>query len=1055
MKTQNNLKQAGWIVFLIWTIFLAILFGLASRHVIKETRERALGQARAHLSKDVVFRQWAATHGGFYVPVTQTTPANPYLAHIPGRDISTPDGSSLTLMNPAYAARQLNEAFPKFSGSSNVFGVSDVSGIFGHLTSLKLLRPENAPDEWEEAALHKFEKSEKEVSEFTTINGEPYLRLILSLKIEANCLKCHDHQGYAVGDIRGGVAVALSMKTLYAQEQQTRRFILLFCSCLWILGALLILWGSKKLENAYKVRDETLQRLETLYQKSTDGILLIQDGKYIDCNEAALQMLGYTEKASILGRHPADTAPAVQPDGCSSHKKVEEMMQLCLEQSTMRFEWVRQNAQGENSWIEVVLTRIELQQVPVIHVAWRDINELKKDQLELISHRSNLEKILAERTEDLQRSHDAFQHLINDIGGNFVVFSYVGTTGELLYVSKGVTTVFGMSRENVIGKSWLTLVDWDKEDLKQATMNVRQLLEDRIKFNEIEMHFTHPKKGERTVRSSAHLLRGDAGSPVLIGGIIEDITEEKQINRQLKDAQQRAEAANKQKSQFLANMSHEIRTPMNAMIGLSELALETKLSDQQYDYLSKIHSSSRSLLTILNDILDFSKIEAGKITLDEMPFSLAELIDGLGILFFDQAQQKGLELQMNIDTAVPSFLKGDSFRLRQVLVNIMGNAVKFTEQGAVAVAVSLLSKTEKMVKLKFSVTDSGIGIADHKLETLFKAFSQVDASYTRKYGGTGLGLAIASQFIELMGGSMEVQSEQEKGSVFAFTLDLTIAEPGITTLYDSNSKEQEQKELSIQQIAGSHTLLVDDDASNCQFATLAKRIIKPTVGKKDGSAMSPAEIPELTILDGIQLPIINMEEGIARLEGNKELYLQLLQQFGAERRDVALVIKENLQKNESASARQLLHTVKGIAANLGADDLARKALHLEEAVDQEQDIATALDLFTKSFNELLVSISALAAEESASEKQSVSDSRIDSQDLTPYIEELTFMLDASHFNATIKWQNLKALLPGQNPQVLEKIDLYISRFEFTEAKKLLTEITAKIRTADSQKGKKG
>ena len=441
MKIQNNLKQAGWLMFLVWTASLATLFVLANKYIVKENRIRALVEAQAHLNKDVAFRNWAAMHGGLYVPATEKTPPNPYLSHVFGRDIKGIDGSKLTLMNPAYAVRQLNEEFPrKF-------------GVIGHFTSLKLLRPENKPDQWEEDALRKFDRGNREIHEFTEIDGEPYLRLMRALMVDKTCLKCHSHQGYKIGDIRGGVAVALSMSTLYASELRNRIMLLSLFFCLWVLVSFLIFWGTRKLNYAYQLRDETLQRMETLYQKSTDGVLLIQAGHFIDCNESALHMLGYEKKEMLIERNLADISPERQPDGRYSKEKAKKLMQLCLEQGGSRFEWLYQNAEGECLWGEMVLTRIELQNTPVIHASWRDINEFKKDQLELTRYRNELEDMLAERTVDLQKSHDEFKHLVNDLGDKFIVFSHIAITGELTYVSDGIKAITGLEKEEVIGKS--------------------------------------------------------------------------------------------------------------------------------------------------------------------------------------------------------------------------------------------------------------------------------------------------------------------------------------------------------------------------------------------------------------------------------------------------------------------------------------------------------------------------------------------------------------------------------------------------------------------------
>ena len=336
-----------------------------------------------------------------------------------------------------------------------------------------------------------------------------------------------------------------------------------------------------------------------------------------------------------------------------------------------------------------------------------------------------------------------------------------------------------------------------KEDQKAR----REAIEEAIAAKrpwEVEFRVNH-KNGETrwALERGQAIFEGDQAT--WLDGIILDVTSQKIAQEELRQSRLAADAANQAKSDFLANMSHEIRTPMNAIIGLTHLALKTDLSDKQRDYLVKVETSARSLLGIINDILDFSKVEAGKLEMESIEFRLDEVLHNLSNLLSVRAKDKGLELYVYRNSAVPDLLIGDPLRLGQVLVNLANNAVKFTEKGEIKVSVEVSESRQGSILLKFSISDTGVGMTPEQMSKLFQAFTQADTSTTRHYGGTGLGLTISQRLVEMMGGRIEVESEPGKGSTFSFTARFTL------------QQEAQQEESRVPpELQGLRVLVVDD-----------------------------------------------------------------------------------------------------------------------------------------------------------------------------------------------------------------------------------------------------
>jgi len=452
--------------------------------------------------------------------------------------------------------------------------------------------------------------------------------------------------------------------------------------------------------------------------------------------------------------------------------------------------------------------------------------------------------------EEALRSRDKIYHtLFNHIPDPIAIFDK--TTYRFLDCNDSFLRRYGYTLEEVQQKTPFDLHAPEEIERVRQTIDVRN--------NQQPFVYKHQTKTGAQIDVEILSEEIDYFGKTCWLSIIRDISERKRTEEALQQARQAAEAANRAKSEFLANMSHEIRTPMNGIIGLVDLLFDTPLSGQQHQFLSMAKKSAAQLLGILNDILDFSKIEAGQMQLDQVPFNLRETVEDVADVVVHRIEEKGLELNLLIHSDVPPQLVGDPGRLRQILVNLVGNAIKFTPRGEITVTVSLDQLTTESARILFAVKDTGIGISPERQDAIFSIFTQADNSITRQFGGTGLGLTISKQLVEKMNGRIWVESQPGQGSIFRFIVQL-----GLAPLPAGDVIEK------LPEIKGLSVLVVDDNPTNqiVLHEMLTALECNPVVVESGAEALGQLTSPSLfeLVITDFQMPEMNGIDLIQKIQ---------------------------------------------------------------------------------------------------------------------------------------------------------------------------------------------
>jgi PAS domain S-box-containing protein len=490
-----------------------------------------------------------------------------------------------------------------------------------------------------------------------------------------------------------------------------------------------------------------------LFEGSADAHVLAALGAgFVSANQAAVDLYGCASAEELMQLSPASVSPEFQPDGRRSDQLSHEYMRRAVDEGTARFEWIHMRRDGSLFHADVLLNGVDIGGKGIVHGTIRDITVRVQTDAALRAASQRLEQ-----SERMIRT--VTDHLPALVG-------YWDADLRCQFANQPYLEWLGRPAGEVIGHTAAELLD--EVQMAQVQPYLDGVLRGEPQFFERQLQ----RKGSDQVIHAWGSYIPDFDLDGRVRGFYmlhADVSELKRTQSRLEDALRAAEAASSAKGEFLANMSHEIRTPMNAIIGLARLLEEAKLERRERAYVTRMQMAARSLLSMLNDVLDYSKVEAGQLALERTHFRIDDVLASIAVLGTGSAWHKGIEPVFAVDPAVPRRLVGDPMRLQQVLLNLVGNAIKFTERGEVVLAIDAVDAADGRVELGFAVRDTGIGIAPAQQQRMFEAFSQADSSTSRKYGGTGLGLAISRRLVELMGGDLRVESRPGEGACFRFS----------------------------------------------------------------------------------------------------------------------------------------------------------------------------------------------------------------------------------------------------------------------------------------------
>jgi len=772
----RDINRFSWLITIVWTLLMAGIYAVNVHQHRQVTIQTAAAEARIYFHKDQAFRAWGTVHGGVYVPVSEQTPPNPHLSHVPERDITTPTGKKLTLMNPAYMIRQI------FTISREQHGLNE------HITSLQLLNPDNSPDAWEKKALNAFDQGKTEVFEFLDVDGIPHLRLMRPMVTTEGCLKCHGNQGYSPGDIRGGISISMPMTSLLANEHHSNITALLSLGIIWLLGLASLLLGRGYIKQRILLQTQTEKTLAAIHSLHDEAQRIAHLGHWtLDLITNRLQWS--QEVFRIFGKDPKVFQPSWQTFQEGVHPDDREMVMQAYQhsvQSKIPYNIVHRLLMQDGS-IKYVQERCETL-----------YDEAGTPLLSTGTVQDVTTRVQAERS--LQESEERLQLVLRS--GNLGMWDTNFTTGEMTINERGAEILeYRMEEINPSLDTWKGRIHPD--DLPVVLQSLTDHVEGRALFYEND-HRLRTKSGQwKWIHAVGQIVSRDAsGRPIRATGIHVDISKGKELEQRVVQ-QERLSAI----GQLTAGIAHDFNNTLTSILGFAQLLHKSPtIPEQARKDLAIIISSGERAANLVQQMLDFSRQSIRRPRpLDLIPF-LKEIIK-----FLRSTIPETIHLHLDIEPG-DYLIQGDPTQIQQLLTNMVINARDAMPKGGdltvklerveipEATPCALFHQTFFGEWITITISDTGSGISPELLARIFEPF------FTTKEVGKGSGLGLAQVFgiATQHGGHLTVSSEPGHGTSFVIYLPPIM--PG-----SLETEAQTADEIIMGQ--GETILLVEDEQS--------------------------------------------------------------------------------------------------------------------------------------------------------------------------------------------------------------------------------------------------